>query len=232
MINIAPAPAFFDDCPLVPDNRIINFVNTEFDGSITEISTPVQFDVVPFVDVFLERYLINNLGFIVWQLLPDDISQAIQSSITDFFVGSYKGPFFILNPNGKGFPSASYVATRQEIIDGNNVGLDVLDLGELLDFTSTSYAEKFVSAHNPDEYESKINALYDKDNTILQANGFESFTFCNPGSEFMCEGFCPLNALCSSGALGEACFASDECDSGRCGIKFDGLFLVLRCKGV
>jgi len=64
--------------------------------------------------------------------------------------------------------------------------------------SDTSWAGKFVSAHNPDGYESKINALYNKDSTLLQANGFESLTFCNPGIEFMCKGFCPLNALCSS----------------------------------
>ena len=65
-IVFAPAPAFFDDCPHVPHERVINFVNTE-----TAFKLGIEYDFVPFADVLLRRIL-DNPNLSLWKLLPQN----------------------------------------------------------------------------------------------------------------------------------------------------------------
>jgi hypothetical protein len=217
-ILFAAAPAFFDDdCPYVPDENIINFVNTEVDAipdGIREVLVhpTVQFDIIPFIDVALQRFL--------------------PRVFVEPFVGSYKGRFFVLYPDG--VPSASFFANRQEIIDGGFLlSLDFLDPEQTLDPTLDSYFERFISAHDCEQYEQKIYALYKQNSKQLEASGFESFTSCNgPGNngDLLCAGFCPLEGHCSSGEAGEPCSFNGDCRSDWCATSLDGWNLVSRCK--
>jgi hypothetical protein len=227
LINFAPAPTFFDDdaCPTVPDEQILNFVNTELDPKRLNQKVPVQYDLIPFADIFLNKYLHqapNDSGF--WSLLPEQVYEEInqQGSLTELFVGSWKGEFFILNPDE--LPSAAYVPRRDDILNNGNlaaIDVDVLDVNEMLDLKSTTlYGERFISVHDMSNYIRKLTQLYEV-NPILVANGFETFTFCNPGAGFkQCLGFCADKAVrCSEGAQGEPCSGDSDCDSGSCSCK-------------
>jgi pimeloyl-ACP methyl ester carboxylesterase len=238
LILFAPAPAFFDDdaCPTVPDERIVNFANTEMDPKRINHKVPVQYDLIPFADVFLNKYL-NQAPKSFWSLFPEQVFTEIlrqmetsttmtattsssSSSLTDMFIGSWKGEFFILNPDE--LPSAAYVAHRDHIFLNNSSGdddlyasidVDVLDVNEMLNVKGTNlYGERFISVHDMSNYIRKLTQLYEK-SPMLVANGFETFTHCNPGAGYMqCVGFCTDQALlCSQGGPGEACSNDSDC---------------------
>jgi len=176
IITFAPAPTFFGECTAFSqDDQIINFVNTQVDGM--SLFRPVQYDPVPFVE----------------EVVPS------------FLVGSYLGPFYILNPMEEYKPSAAYVKTRQEILDTQEVDLSKLDA---------------VQTHSIDEYRDKINTVVGSGSTFV-ADGFKPFDNCNPNSKFMCgKGFCIHNYAgkprCSLGKDGEPCESDGQCNSGRC----------------
>jgi pimeloyl-ACP methyl ester carboxylesterase len=252
VINFGPMAAFFDDdecTTVVPDERIINFVNTETDKvKLNRNTQAVQFDIVPFLDVFIDKYLylFGNA-----------------QSTSDFFIGTFKGEFYILNPND--LPSLAYVPRRADILleaagEGDSssmiVDVDLMDLDELLNFSSTTYGQRFASAHEMNNYQRKLEQLmlyHDDEKTnpeatntatattttargdvvVVAANGFESFTWCNPNAGWkQCAGFCAESALmCTTGAQGEPCSNQLDCVDGlSCTWTLEGIIrLAWRC---
>ena len=134
---------------------------------------------------------------------------------TTFFVGTYKGEFYILNPSG--FASTAYAESREVILSNTDLGLDLLDWGEVFDLAATSFNQRVLSSHDPVEHVDKIEALFQANSEYLLAQGFQAMSDCSPGSDYLCEGFCTsTSGLCSSGAIGEPCAQTDECLVGRC----------------
>jgi pimeloyl-ACP methyl ester carboxylesterase len=260
VITFGPAPAFFDDCPTLPHERIVNFVNTETDHKRFHRNVPVQFDIIPFLDVFLDKYNLvaqsspfssfaSSSSF--WSFLPETVHKAFfaerTSRLSDFFIGTYKGAFYILNPDA--LPSLAYAPRRADILRdstsrGAIVDVDLLDVDEMLNFSSTTYGQRFVSAHEMNNYQRKLEQLVkqaDKNQenpvaVVVAANGFESFTSCNPSAESwkQCAGFCAEHALmCTTGAHGEPCSSLVDCVKGlSCTWTLKGMLpprLVWRC---
>ena len=193
----APAPTFFSDCPFVPDERMLSFVNTEKSNipfsSINPVPfiNPVQFDIVPFVDAVAD-FLVGA---------PSDVLNFLQGvfgininvpSLTDAFVGSYNGPFVVLSPDVA--TEASYVESRDLLLSGP-IGLDVMDIQDVL--ADTAFA--LFSTHNMDEYERKVNAIIDLVGTF-NVVGFGPGSPCNPNvdlNEYYCEDFCLEQGVCT-----------------------------------
>jgi len=175
---------------------------------------PMQYDPVLFFDAIVDGLFLSPLGL----LLPQEIRDEIANKNV---VGSYKGRVFILNPNG--FPSVAFVASREDILSSDpGISLDFVDVTEILDF-GMSLDKRFITAHTYAQYNNKIAELYRRNSTRLKAVGFEKFSACSPGTDYLCEGFCSDNGVCSSGQLGDACFSSDgECKTGRCAWTFEG----------
>jgi len=231
IINFAPAPTFFGDCDAVPHERIINFINTETDdgildeltgglfnditGGIFNIKEPVQFDVIPFIDKLLS-YISPFLDAFVASGLPQKIADDMKDVKCEYdsvacFVGSYKGDFFVLSPNSKG--SAAYVGRHEDITEGSFLMLDLFDWSDILHFEN--WGQVLVSAHDMAAYEKKILKLFDNKKS-LSVDGFEPFTWCNPGDDWMCSGSCTGIALCSSGADEDPCYSDKDCRSKLC----------------
>jgi Lipase (class 3) len=230
VINFGPMAAFFDndECPTIPDERIINFVNTETDKNTRSV---FQFDIVPFLD----KYLANAQFASFWtSFLPENIyntivdAQQSNSRLARFFIGTFKGEFYILNPDD--LPSVAYVSRRDDILlnangednDYSILDIDLLDLDEILNFSSTTFGQRFASAHEMNNYQRKLqqlldDSIIDPDATTrdvgVAAIGFEPFTSCNPNAGWkQCVGFCAEDAMrCSTGAQGEPCFNSKDC---------------------
>lgn len=199
MYLFAPAPTFFDECPSVPDSRMLSFVNSEEDTSLLSAfntQTPVEYDVIPFADA-LVQYLSGApralLGpFLEYFGLPN-------ISLEKAFVGSYNGPFVVLSPNDQ--VQASYVRTRLTILNAR-VSVDLLDAQEFFD---PDVVFKVLSTHNMDEYERKIKAVVQGNENRFAANGFQTSTWCPAGSKFLCEDTCISSGICTSFQKDEPC---------------------------